>query len=162
MKIIYCHHANRKKGNPPGPNDDITTLGKKDAKNIATLLKDVNKRFPISTIYSSPFLRCKKTANIINKHVKAPIVLDERFNEKDYNGNEGWVDCQNRIKSGILDVIKKHDNSDTVVIVTSGVNVASFINLAYGIEASETTPYLGLSMCCPILFNIDKEKIELN
>ena len=162
MRIIYCHHANRKKGNPPGPTDDITLLGKKDAKNVAELLNQVNKKQPISTIYSSPFLRCYKTAQIINKHVKAPIVLDERLNEKDYNGNEAWVDCQNRIKSGILDVLKKHDNSETVVIVTSGVNVASFINLAYGIEASENTTYLGLSMCCPILFNIDKEKINLN
>ena len=162
MKIIYCHHANRKIGNPPGPNDDITLLGKKDAKNVAKLIKIANQKQPISAIYSSPFLRCKKTANIINKYVNAPIVLDERFNEKDYNGPESWVDCQNRIKSGILDVIKKHDNSETVVIVTSGVNVASFINLAYGVEASETTPYLGLSMCCPILFNIDKEKINLN
>ena len=88
-------------------------------------------------------------------------VLDERFNEKNYNGPESWVDCQNRVKNGILDVIKKHDNSETIVIVTSGVNVASFINLAYGIEASENTPFLALSMCCPIMFNIDKEKLNL-
>lgn len=162
MKIIYCHHANRKKGNPPGPNNDITNLGKQDAKLIAKLLKNVNVKNKISAVYTSPFLRCHKTATIINKHVNAPIILDERLNEKDYLGKEDWVDCQNRIKSALIDILKKHDNSETIVVVTSGVNIASFINLAYGIEASQNAPYLGVSMCCPILFNIDKDKFNLN
>ena len=38
MKIIYVHHAHRKMGNPPSQDDDITKLGKQDAKLVGELL----------------------------------------------------------------------------------------------------------------------------
>ena len=161
MKIIYCHHANRKKGTEFSQDDDITLLGEKDANLVRELLETANAKNPISAIYSSKFFRCTKTANIINTNLNLPIILDERLNEKDYNGKEEWKDCQERVKSALLDIIKKHENHETVLVVTSGVNISAFINLAYGLESSNNHPFLAISMCCPIMFDYDKSKFNL-
>ncbi len=161
MKIIYCHHANRKKGTVFSQDDDITLLGEKDANLVRELIETANAKNPISAIYSSEFFRCTKTANIINANLNLPIILDERLNEKDYNGKEEWKDCQERVKSVLLDIIKKHENHETVLVVTSGVNISAFINLAYGLESNNNHPFLAISMCCPIMFDYDKSKFNL-
>ena len=156
MNIIYCHHANRKITNPPSQDNDITTLGKKDAKLFNKLLKKSNTK--ISAIYSSEYLRCTKTAKILNKGFNVPILLDQRLNEKPKS--EDWQNCQKRISDCLLDIIKKHDNSDTVIVVTSGVNISGFINLAYGLNPSPNAPYLQISSLSPITFIFDKEKFD--
>ena len=159
MKIIYCHHANRKKEKEFSQNDDITLLGEKDANLVRELIETVNLKTPISAIYSSEFFRCTKTANIINKNMNLPIILDERLNEKNYKGEEEWKDCQERVKQALLDIIKNHNNTETVLVITSGVNISAFINLAYNLESSNNHPYLAISMCSPIMFDFDKTKL---
>lgn len=63
MKIIYVHHAHRKMGNPPSQDDDITELGKQDAKLVGELLVLAREKGTnIKAIYTSPFKRCIKTA----------------------------------------------------------------------------------------------------
>lgn len=83
MKIIYVHHALRQKGNPPTQNDDIQPLGIKDAENTAELLKIMsdNSKSEFKAIYTSPYYRCAKTAELINKHINLPIYEEPRFNE---------------------------------------------------------------------------------
>ena len=157
MKIIYVHHAQRKIGNPPGENDDITKLGKKDAKLVAKLLKGAKaKHINIKSIYCSPFLRCKKTAKIINSKLGIPIVFDERLNEFDSKSGETWVELQTRVRNCIKDIVFKYEEKDTVVCITSGVNVASFISLANKQKPNKDTAFIGISSCSPLIFNIDK------
>jgi len=55
MKIIYVHHAERERGNPPSQNDNITRLGVKDAKLTAELIKNMKRWADIKCIYTSPF-----------------------------------------------------------------------------------------------------------
>ena len=47
-------------------------------------------------------------------------------------------------------------NNDTVICVTSGVNITAFIGLAYKIPASENMPFPWVPSCSPIGFEIDK------
>ncbi|NCB48482.1 MAG: hypothetical protein EOM55_02520 [Clostridia bacterium] len=156
MRIIYCHHANRLKGNPPSQDDDITNIGKKDAKIVAKLFKEMNSSIIIKAIYSSEFFRCTKTANLINKYLNVPIIIDERLNEYRSNKGETWVNTQNRITSLLKEIIAKFEDDECVICVTSGVNIAPFISLAYNIPNSEETPFLGVPSCCPIGFDYSK------
>lgn len=83
MKIIYVHHALRQVGNPPSQDDKIQPLGIQDAEITAKLLKMMSEKSKstFKAIYTSPYYRCAKTAEIINKHINLPIYEDPRFNE---------------------------------------------------------------------------------
>ena len=58
-------------------------------------------------------------------------------------------------------LIKNYDNNDTVIVVTSGVNLSAFICLNFGIKPSGDIPMLAVPSCSPIGFNFDKEKFNL-
>lgn len=167
MKIIYVHHALRQVGNPPSQDDKIQPLGLQDAEIVAELMKMMSEYSNIKAIYTSPYFRCAKTAEIINKHLNVPIYEEPRLNEfnkvfdviegnKTITKTESWVDCQIRIRNAIKDIINKYDNRDTVICVTSGVNITAFIGLAYKIPASENLPFPWVPSCSPIGFEIDK------
>ena len=156
MKIIYVHHGNRKMGNPPTENDDLTERGYKDSKRVAELFDNAKIKYQVKAIYTSPFFRCKKTAEIINKNLNADIFEDERLNEFGSVKNETWVDLQNRVNYCIEDILTKFNDDDIVICVTSGVNISAFINFVYNLPSSENTPFLGVPNCCPIIFNIKK------
>jgi len=169
LKIIYVHHALRQKGNPPSQDDKIQPLGIKDAENTAELLKIMaeQSKSKFKAIYTSPYYRCAKTAEIINKYIKLPIFEDSRFNEfnKVFEVIEGgvcksktetWTECQNRIREAIRDIVFKYDDNETVICVTSGVNITAFIGLAYKIPVSENLPFPWVPSCSPIGFVIDK------
>ena len=167
MKIIYVHHALRQIGNPPSQDDDIKPLGEKDAEIVAEILEQMLQHNNIKAIYTSPYYRCAKTAKIINSKINVPIFEEPRFNEfqkvfQVVNGDkvetktESWLDCQKRIRNSIKDIVYKYDENDTVVCVTSGVNITAFISLAFKIPASENHPFPMVPSCSPIGFNIDK------
>ena len=168
MKIIYVHHALRQVGNPPSQDDKIQPLGLQDAEIVAELMKMMSEYSNIKAIYTSPYFRCAKTAEIINKHINVPIYEEPRFNEfnKVFDVIEGgvsttktetWTECQNRIREAIKDIVFKYDDNDTVICVTSGVNITAFIGLAYKIPASENMPFPWVPSCSPIGFDIDKD-----
>lgn len=157
MHIVYVHHANRKKSKTPSQNDDITELGVKDCELVAELLKESNPKRNFKAIYTSPFLRCKKTAKLINKYLEIPIIEDERLNEFKSVENESWKACQTRVQNCLIDIINSNNNSDSFICVTSGVNLAAFTNLAYGIKPNESAPMFAISNCCPIEFEYNKE-----
>ena len=155
MKIVYVHHALR--DNHGSEFDDLLPLGVEDAKNVAKIFREALKKGgSFKAIYTSPYLRCKKTAKIINKHLNVEIFEDERLNEMD-SKVETWIQLQQRVQNALKDIVFKHDENDCVIVVTSGVNVVGFTNLAYGLKPSEKAPILGIPSCSPIIFSISKE-----
>lgn len=169
MRIIYVHHALRQKGNPPSQDDKIQPLGIQDAETTAELLKMMSdkSKSTFKAIYTSPYYRCAKTAEIINKHLNLPIYEDPRLNEfnkvfevieggKSVTKTETWLECQTRIINAIKDIVNKYDDNDTVICVTSGVNITAFISLAFKIPASDNLPFPWVPSCSPIGFEIDK------
>lgn len=161
MKIFYVHHALRNPGNPPGQDDGLKELGIKDANIVADIFEDSKKYWNVKAIYTSSFYRCKETARIINKNLNSPIIEDDRLNEfgSFYNNDqkETWQECQKRIIESIKDIVFKYDDKDTVICVTSGVNLTAFICAAYGIKTSDTLPFPIVLSCSPIGFEINKD-----
>jgi len=161
MKIIYIHHGHRKIGNPPSKDDDLSKLGIKDAKMVSKLLKliYIKDKNNLTAIYTSNFYRCIKTAKLINKYIKLPIIEEERLNEHKANLNETWLDTQKRILAVINEICDKYKNDEIVICVTSGVNIAPFICKQFNIELTENTPYIGVPCCSPIIFDYNKKNI---
>ena len=162
MKIIYVHHAHRQKGNPAGPNDDITKLGVKDAKIVAKLFRLEKEKYntPIKAIYSSPYYRCEKTAKIINKYINLPIIFDDRLNEMGRDAGETWVQMQQRMHDFLKEIVSKYDDEDSVIVVTSGVNVVEFFNVVSGLEPNKDAPTIWVPSCSPLIFNISQKPFE--
>jgi broad specificity phosphatase PhoE len=156
MKVVYIHHANRKKSFPPSQDDDITFLGEQDAKLTANLLFEANKKEKITKVYSSTFLRCSKTASLINEKLGLEIEFDERLNEHGSNAGESWLDTQTRLQEFIDEMVAKHNDNECVICVTSGINVAAFISKAYGLPPSKTAPMIGVPSCSPLIFEYKK------
>ena len=83
MKIVYMHHAERERnahaawGTPERTFDEITDLGRRQAELLAERLRNEK----ITAIITSPYTRCRHTAEIINHYHHLDIVEDERFNE---------------------------------------------------------------------------------
>lgn len=170
MKIFYVHHAVRAKGNPPSQEDGITPLGKKDTKLVAEMFEIYQKAGRnIKAIYTSPYFRCKETARRINKYIKVPIIEDERLNEfgsvyalvkgdaTQSKGKESWEECQKRIIDCLKEITFKYDDNDTVLCVTSGVNITAFIDVAYKIKPSNNLPFPMVFSCSPVGFDINKD-----
>lgn len=160
MKVIYIHHANRKVIGKPCQQDDITELGNKDAELTGELLGGVKDKANIVAIFCSTFLRCTKTAKIINEKLNLPIILDERLNEFKSIENESWFECQKRIRSVIDEIVEKYNDDECVICITSGVNVAPFISKAYGLDCDESAPMIGVPSCSALVFDYKKEKIK--
>lgn len=159
MRIIYMHHAERKIGeNHHDPKlkqlDDITENGVKEAELIAERLKENNPN--VKAIYTSPYLRCRHTAEIVNKYLNVPIIDDERFNE--INKGEKWKEVLKRNMQAIDDIVNKHDNDDTIICVTSGVNLSAFICYFYHIRPSNKVPWTQAFNMSPINFGVEKKK----
>lgn len=156
MKIIYLHHAERDRINKGELRqlDDITLNGVKDAELVSEMFKKVN----VSAIYTSPYLRCVHTAQIINQHINVPIYNDERFIEKEYN--ETWIEFLNRNMNAIDDIVKKYNEDDTIICVTSGVNLSAFICYFYNITPSSDAILAQGVNCSPINFYINSKHID--
>lgn len=157
MNIIYVHHAERDRTKQPSQKDSITNLGKKDAEIVCELLNKFHNENKISKIYTSEFLRCTQTTEIINQKTNVPVIVDVRLNEHGSNQNESWLDTQNRIASLIKEVVLSSDENDNVVFVTSGINVSVFIAIAFGIPLSKDLPFVGVPSCSPLAFKINKK-----
>ena len=80
MKIIYVHHAERDFSNLNDINlrqlDDITLDGVKDADLLSSKIAKLN----VTKIITSSYLRCKHTAEILNKNLSVDIIYEDRFN----------------------------------------------------------------------------------
>lgn len=159
MRIIYMHHAERNIGkdhmNPELRQlEDITDTGIKEAELLSKRFEKQN----ITAIVTSPYLRCKHTAEIINKYHNAPIIEDERFNEM-YRDEE-WGNLLNRNMKAIDDIVNKYNDDDTIVCVTSGVNFSAFVCYFYNIEPSNDIPWSQAVDLSPILFTKGKKMLD--
>ena len=151
MKIIYMHHAERNISeyhNDPDKRqvEDITEKGIQEAQLIAEKLKGTK----VTAIYTSPYIRCLHTAEIVNSHLQAPIYKEERFNEK--KKDEEWKDLLTRNMEAIDDIVNKYNEDDTIICVTSGVNVSAFICYFYNIPVSNEVPWSQGANCSLINF----------
>ncbi|MBQ9790510.1 MAG: histidine phosphatase family protein [Clostridia bacterium] len=164
MQIYYVHHALRDKGNPPTQADDITELGRKDAILSGKILSEriKSRGTKLIGIFTAPEFRHTETARFLNESLNAQIFLDERLSEmKCYDKSESWVALQTRVREAIKYVVMKYDADDTcAVMVTSGVNLAGFIDVAYKLQPSETAAFPWVHSCSPIGFDINKSHFE--
>lgn len=151
MKILYVHHAERDITNKSVDRQlqDITENGIKEAKLLAEKLKKLN----ITAIYTSPYLRCMHTAEIINKYNNAPIYKEERFNEM--RNGETWKEFNVRNMNAIEDIIKKHNNNDFIICVSSGVNLSAFTYYFTNTIPKENSPKIQALTTSPVLFSTD-------
>ena len=159
MKIIYMHHAERNIGkNHNNPKlrqlEDITELGIKEAELLAERLKNQS----ITAIVTSPYLRCKHTAEIINKNHNSPIIEDERFNEMNYG--EEWEKLLKRNMQAIDDIVNKYSDDDTIICITSGVNFSAFVCYFYKIAPTNDVPWSQAGDISPIIFTVGKKMLD--
>jgi broad specificity phosphatase PhoE len=159
MKIIYVHHAERDIGpNHTDPilrqKEDITKLGVEQAELLSKRMSNTK----ITAIVTSPYLRCKHTAEIINKYHNLPIVEDERFNESEYH--EEREHLLRRNMEAIDDIYKKYNDDDTILCVTSGINLTAFICYFYDIEPTNQVPLSQAWDISPISFTKGKAELD--
>ena len=153
MQILYVHHAERDRSNKSIDRQyqDITENGIIEANLLAEKLKQVN----ITAIYTSPYLRCTHTANIINKYNNAPIYKEDRFNEM--KNEETWKVFQIRHINALDEIIKKHNDDDFIICVSSGVNLSAFIYYFTKKEPSNDNPWIQALTISPVLFSTNNK-----
>ncbi len=140
MKVIYIHHAERdsKKENIGYPElrmlEDITERGIKEAEIVADKLQG---RTDVKAIYTSPYLRCVHTSEIVNSNIDVPIIEDERLNE--IQKGEKWKDFLERNIDILSELDKLYGKDDTIICMTSGVNLTAFICYFYNIQPTDNT-----------------------
>ena len=156
MDIVFVHHANRDIKDKPTQQDLITDIGYRDCMLTAELLNDDRVKGKLKAVYTSPFIRCRKTAELVNTYIKLPIIEDNRLNEFKSVEGESWVECQTRVEDCLNDIVSKYDDNDMVIVVTSGVNMAAFINKAYGIKPNKNAPFINIATCSPLIFKYSK------
>ena len=148
MKLIYMHHAERdRKKMQDRQFQDITDRGIKEAELIAEKL---GERYDVKAIYTSPYLRCVHTSEIINKYIDVPIIEDSRLNE--YDQSESWESFLKRNMDLLKELDNKYGIDDTVICMTSGVNLSAFVCYFYGIEPAEDTPISQAFNISPVIF----------
>lgn len=153
MNIVYVHHAERDIHNTSvfRQDQDITEDGKAEAELLSRKMSIIHP----TAIYTSPYKRCVHTSEILNQEVQIPIIYDERLNEYD-SGRETFKEFLERNMNCISDIILKYHEDDTVLCVTSGVNLSAFMCYFSGRKASGDSPRCqGLSIS-PVLFSTDR------
>ena len=157
MNVIYMHHAERNRTNTVSELkqfDDITEDGIKEASYIREKFKNRN----IKAIITSPYLRCKHTAEIINEYHNAPIISDERFNE--LKKGEEWGSFLERNMNALNDIVNKYDDNDTIICITSGVNITAFMCYFYGVKPTNDIPWSQACNISPIIFTKGKAMLD--
>ena len=150
MKIIYCHHAEREADprKPRSQKDDLTPNGVKDAELVSELFEGQK----ITAIYTSNFYRCKKTAQIINRTLDVPIYEEPRFNEIGSVEGEDWKSFLQRNISALNDLQEKFNDDDTILCVTSGLNLSPFVCWNMNAKPNKDFTFVEAYMCAPVSF----------
>ena len=152
MKIVYIHHAHRDISNGINQENGLTKFGMQEATLIGEMLKTV----PVKTIYIGEYIRYKLTADLINKHIKAPIIIDGRLNEHHAEDKKIENGFMKRTHDFLNEIIDKHDNNDVIFCITSGGNLGQFMSYFYKdkIDGFIRTQAIGVS---PINFEFNKD-----
>ena len=149
MKIYFVRHG---KTSYNGPTPTIT--GQKDiplSEDGVQEAESIASEIPreCTTMYSSDLERCRDTAQIINKKLEIPLVLDARLRERDFGsltgsewfglsdemrekdikqeydyrpyGGEFVDDVKARVFASIEDIRKNQNGKDVLVVTHAGV-----------------------------------------
>ena len=150
MKIIYVHHADRKRDKSvPRQEQDITEDGIVDANLVGKKLS----RIKVKAIYTSNYLRCVHTANILNEYLNTNIIEEAFLNEME--SYETLKELQIRTMNGLDKIISENDSDDVIICVTSGVNLTGFLSYFSKLEPSNSNPLVQGITCSPVLFSTD-------
>lgn len=150
MEIIYVHHAEREINFNANQDDGLTVNGVAECELYAQKIKNEKR---IAAIYSSPYNRCKKTSELINKYINKPIYYDERFNEFK-NGAESVSAFLSRNIEALKEIKSKYSENDIILVVTSGVNIMAFICMQYNIKPSDDITFVQAKAISPVGFNL--------
>ena len=114
LKIFGRHHDSH--------TISILSKGKLSLLKIGKYLKGVK----ISRGYSSPYLRCRESINIVGKESGIKFVTDDRLNELE-GGGENFKQFEERVKSFLNEIKKK--KYQNIVICTHGAVMAAIKHL---------------------------------
>ena len=92
--VILVRHgestANRDRTLTGRTDPELTPNGVAQAKRAARYIADrLDRHTPVDVLYTSPLKRAVRTAELIAKRVKAPLLRDELLMETDFGGWEG-------------------------------------------------------------------------
>jgi broad specificity phosphatase PhoE len=179
MKLLFVRHGETKGNIESGvygrTDYPLTEKGEKEAHNSKKLIDSLTE--DVTSIYSSGLTRARQTANIIrpNKNVK----IDERFTEFDfgiateyptlqefkqdypdavetqndrYPNGESSKEMLNRVVSGLNDIVKNHNDSDTIIIITHGGPMFCLFEYIENYDFGEA-PYINTSECVEIKYD---------
>lgn len=133
----------------------MTEAGKKEAEAVGEVLAGV------ACIYSGEFLRYLQTNEQVNRHLRAPVVIDERLNEVAWRGKETSREYEARIHEFLNDVIARHGNEERVICMTSGVALHWFMTFFMKGEPIGGFVRMGAGVSVsPVTFYYDKERRE--
>lgn len=99
MKIYFVRHGqseSNKKGRLTGNlHSPLTGQGIRQAKKIS-----LKASLDFSKIYSSDSIRCRQTADIINKKLSVSIIYDPRLRQRDFGslGGKTWKEIGEDLK----------------------------------------------------------------
>ena len=170
MKVYFMRHAESEYNIKRLINQDpkikvaLSRRGVKQAEETAAKLS----KFNFDAIFSSPFLRCRQTVEIVNKFHNAKIKIDGRIGEikvgfegrsaDEYEklafagkrasfkikGEESWLEVQKRVKD-FLDWLSKQ-KYNCVLVVTHQDTMNAAIGLMKKID-SERASRMSLKNC---------------
>lgn len=148
VTIYFVRHGQKEK--KPG-DPQLTSKGIQQARETALFLKNLE----IQSIYSSPYLRTKQTADIIAKQFQLPVITDGRLNERLNWGDrdnesfeEFWNEWQktdrnrdykpkngrssfktgNEVKQ-FIEELPSIDKNHSVIIVSHGGTIGDFLRI---------------------------------
>ena len=149
MKVVYLHHAERDLNHVDSNDfskDIITKDGIKEAKIVGKLLS----KNEFTCIYTSPYTRCVETAKIINEFLHVPIYEMEEINE--WQKGENKTSFIKRNIKGIKKIVEKHNPNDSVICITSGVNLTAFVCYFYHVKISNNLTLVQGATMSPVNF----------
>jgi len=153
MKIVYIHHAQRDVSKGINQENGLTEFGVQEATIIGEMLKTV----PAKAIYIGEYVRYKLTAELINKYIKAPIIVDDRLNERNAEDKKTENGFAKRTQSFLDDIIEKHNNNDVIFCITSGGNLEEFVNYFYGGNKTDGFIRMQAIGVSPVNFEFNKD-----
>lgn len=151
MRIIYMHHAQRDNKGGVSQENPITELGKRESEIIAEMFKGVS----LKAIYSGEYLRYLQTVEIVKGNLDVPVKTDKRLNEW-VSKTEERKSFRNRTHSFLKEIVANHDNDDTIICMTSGVNLHEFVTFFNGNKPVEGFQIMQAVGLCPIIFYYNK------
>jgi len=141
---------------PYGPFQDsarILSKGIPTTRRLASYLKAI----PTDAYFSSPYLRCRQTVEIIEKEAGVKFTVDPRLAEEMItHGQESFEALEKRISSFIAEI--KAKNYQTVAVCSHGWPIACLVALVT--KGKATRKDLDLYPNPGVLFCIEGKKMK--